>query len=194
MRQSLCWYQQKNKRRAIQGLTLVEVLVTVTILAAIVTGVGASFFSGLKLWDRVRKVDFVRTEFLLDLGIIARELRQSVDIPLIGCEGNAGSFSFPAVDRGAVVKVTYALDPLSGNLTRHVQGFADIIAGREVSAGFATKALSADKVSFQYLSVDGETSSWVDTWPKDKGMFSAVRLEGVFKSEPFSKIIIIPVA
>lgn len=194
MKRSSFLYLRKSKCRADRALTLVEVLVTVTILAFIVTAVGASFFSGLKLWDRVRNVDFAHTAFILDLGMIARDLRQSVDVPAIGFEGDAGSFSFPAVDKGDVVKVTYARDPASGILTRRVQSLASIMAGQSPERKMTKEALSADQVSFQYLNREGADGVWVDVWSKDKGIFSAVKLEGVFKGEPFSKIIIIPLA
>lgn len=193
MKRSCFWFLERNDPCARAGLTLVEVMVTVTILAIVAVGVGATFISGVNLWGRVKDADSIISGSLLDLEVIARDLRQSVNVPSIGYEGKPGGFSFPAVEKGEVVRVTYSVDVSAGAVTRRVQMLKSIMAGDNADGDAVRAVLSARQVTFQYLTVEGQTQAWAAEWPVDKGIFKAIRLEGVINSGPFSKIITIPV-
>ncbi len=193
MRPLFFLFQAKNDRRSERGLTLVEILITVTIFAIVSVGISALFLSGMTLWTRIGGVDFARSERILDLELIARDLRQSLNLPAIGFEGTANTFSFPAVDGGEVVRVTYAVDAGAGQVKRRVGLFSEILAGHTDSFVREETALTAQKIVFKYYYADDSGSSWLEVWPKDKGTFRAIRVEGESQGEPFVKTIIIPV-
>ena len=176
-------------------MTLVEVVMAVTIFAIVFVGAAGAFLSGMKLWGRISKADVPGMFLAVDLQRLGRDLRGSVDIPQVGFQGSSTEVFFPAVEGGRIVRVAYAFDRDKKKLFRKVYAVdpaADEGAAAEVLA--VTKVLDAQELDLSYLDRTGEGMEWTDAWPKEKGMFKAVRMEGVFNGERFTKIIILPQA
>jgi prepilin-type N-terminal cleavage/methylation domain-containing protein len=174
------------------GFTLIEVIVAATIFSFVALGLAASFLSGMRLWERVRNRDYPRALFFLDLELVAKDLRQAVQVPGIGFTGSPEEFSFPAVEGEALVRVTYRYEPQSRALLRKAEPLEDVLAGR--SAGAGRLVISPESLCIKYLYRDASGDVWTDAWPGDKGIFNAVWLQGTYQGEPFSKIIVIPIA
>jgi len=166
-----------------------------TIFAIIAAAIGASLYSGIKIWDRARNVDFAKANLLLDLEVIARELYQSADIPQIGFEGKAQEFYFPSLAGNSVVKIVYKFDPSDKTLYKAKVSLKDILADKDKKPEEyqGEKVLSLDDFSAAYYTYDTvkKIYLWTDNWPKEKGMFGALEIRCKFKNETFSKKIFI---
>ena len=184
-----------NRARSEKAMTLVEVMMAVTIFSIVFVAAAGAFFSGVKLWGRISKVDAPAMFIVVDLQKLAKDLRQAVDIPLIGFTGAERELSFPVIDDIHVARVVYTFDPNKKELVRKIHMFDPAAQeGRPEGDPVITKILQADEMTFSYLDRSGQEPEWQDAWLKDKGMFRAVRVEGAFKGEPFTKIIILPQA
>jgi type II secretory pathway pseudopilin PulG len=169
-------------------------LVVVTIFGIIAMGIASSFVSGVKLWNRAKNMGFSRTEVLLNMEMISRDLRQGIKVEEIGFQGSAEQVSFPTVVNDSLVKVIYLFDAQEKELVRRQIGLEDALAGKESSDVYVQRTILSplEEFSFSYFEKTEESYAWSDTWPKDKGVFRAIKLQGRFKGEDFVKTIFIP--
>lgn len=189
-------YLTKNNPRAKKGFTLVEVVMVALILSFVAVGIAGSFVSGMKLWNRALTLSSLGHDMALNLEGVAKEARQSLNFPEIGFEGNSSGLSFPIVNQGVISKVSYAFDPQKKAVIR---GQVDLKSIREdkLQEGYTQKdVFSAEEFSarFMYFDTEKNSTSWADSWAKDKGIFTALQLQGRSKGEEFEKTIYIPVA
>jgi prepilin-type N-terminal cleavage/methylation domain-containing protein len=183
---------RKNKT----AFTLVELLMAMTISSLIAAGVIFSFLAGLRIWDRAQNTDVRKTERLLSLEQLARELRQSVNVSAIGFQGGQDEFSFPTPINDKIVKVTCKLDSGKKTFVRGIVSLSDIIRGKEAE-GYSQKPLFAlDDLRLEYYYYDRIKAKyeWKDAWSKDDGAFIAVRLHLIINNEDYVKTIFIPYA
>lgn len=178
------------------AFTLVETLLAMTIFAFIGLGIATSFFSGMKLWQRASGTDLWRNNMILNLEPVSRELRQSLNIPVIGFEGNPKSFSFPSISGGKPVRAYYYFDADSKMLKRSEYTMKDIIEDKIGLAVVSRDILSLDDFSVQYMLVDTQAKDveWVDGWKKEDGIFTAIRFKYKSHNEEFQKTVFIPVS
>jgi len=194
-------------RKPNKGFTLIETLVVATIFSFIGLAIAASFLSGIKIWDRARNTDFLNYNNLLTLEMITKELRQSLNYPLIGFEVKAGELSFPTLIGDSVVKITYAFDSEKKTLLRKQLGLKDIIANKEQENTKERIMLtSLEELSLSYFyhyfdkDLNREVYAWkevkteLDAWIKEKGVPLAIKLQGKVKNELFSKTVFIPIS
>ncbi|MCX5712247.1 MAG: prepilin-type N-terminal cleavage/methylation domain-containing protein [Candidatus Omnitrophica bacterium] len=176
------------------GFTLVEMLVAATLFAVIGLGIMTSFSSGVKLWNRAKQTDFVRCELLLGFETLARDLRQSMDISKIGFEGTAKELSFPTLAVGKVVKMTYRFDPDSGSFNLSSIAMKDLDSLKKDQVIPERVLFKAQDIVFSYLYFDKEKNSyaWAESCPKDKGRFSAIKIQAKLKGEELEKTVFIP--
>lgn len=176
------------------GFTLVEMMVVTVIFSVISVVIGASFFSGLKLWDRAKNSDFVYNNGLLTLEIFAKELRQSIKSGVIAFEGEEDRLSFPTLKGNSIVKITYLFNSQKNLLLRKQVKIRDILDNREDSA-IEREVLSLNGffLSYFYFDQDKEEYLWINSWDKE-GIFKAVKIEAIINGIQVSKTIFIPVA
>jgi len=190
-----------------KGFTLVETLVVATIFSFIGLAIATSFISGMKIWDRAQNTDFLKYNNLLTLEMITRELRQTIDYPLIGFEVKAGELSFPTLINDSVVKVTYAFDSEKKALLRKQLDLKDIVSHKEqenTKEKIVANSLEEFSLSYFYhyfdIDLNREVYAWkevkteLDDWIKEKGVPLAVKLQGKVKNELFSKTVFIPIS
>lgn len=178
-----------------KGFTLVEIMVVTLIFSVVASGVFATFVSGMKTWDRVKRMNLVRGHIFLTMERVAGELRQSVDISQIDFEGEESWLSFPARVGGDIFKIAYLFDPGSKAVSRQQTLLLDINEG-EKEDYTEKRVLTADNFSVQYLFFDQgwDAYLWNDTWEENSGSFSAVRFLIEKDDEMFSKTIFVPIA
>ncbi|MDP3791112.1 MAG: type II secretion system protein [Candidatus Omnitrophota bacterium] len=181
-----------NKR----AFTLIETLLAMTIFAFIGLGIAMSFFSGIKLWDRATTSGLWINDMVLNFETVSKELRQSLDVPAIGFEGDIKSFSFPGLSGNKIVKVSYSFDAAAKAIKRSETMIKDIIEEKMKVESVEKNAFPLDEFSAQYLKMDKDSKSleWKDEWKKEDGIFIAVRFKGKSHNEEFQKTIFIPIA
>lgn len=182
-------------RRGEAGFTLIEIIIVMTLSSIVGLGIISSFVSGMKMWDRARKVSLTDGGVWLTMERIAKELRQSVDIPLVNFEGEKDSLSFPLYTGNTVSKIVYLFDDHNKSILRRQTELKDITAEGGEQNYVERRTLAADGLSLKYLYFDPEKEaySWVETWEKDAGIFHAVKLTIKAAGEEFTKTVFIPI-
>lgn len=177
-----------------KAFTLIEAIIVITIFSIVGVGIASSFISGMKIWDRARKVGFVRNNALITLEMIARQLRQSVNISQIKYWGEEDVFSFPVLSGNSIVEVKYEFDSSQKILYRRQTDLADILAKKEDNSK-AIQILSAEEFSIKYRYFDKEMEEyeWIDEWNEKDGIFEAVRLQLKIEDNNFIKTIFLPI-
>lgn len=181
------------------GFTLVELMVVATLFSLIAFAMASSFVSGMRLWDRAQQRDAAQTDALLALEVMARELRQSVNVPLVTFQGTAHQVSFPALVQGELVNIAYEYDGSEKRLRRRHVSFKELVEEKiEEVAYEKTLFSSADEVLIAFGTSPKDTDvtgyEWVDEWEEDRGVPQAVRVTITIKDETLTKIIFIPIA
>jgi hypothetical protein len=173
-------------------------VISATIFAIIAAAVGASLFSGMKIWDRARNVDFAKANVLLGLDIMAGELYQSIDMPQIAFEGTANELSFPSVSGSPVTRIGYNFNPGDKTLYKSKVGLSQVLKdkGEKDKKYPGEKFMALDDLSVAYYYYDKQKKIylWVEKWSKADGPFKAVEFRARFRNDQFSKKIFIPIS
>jgi len=197
MRSSSFICRIKNRLQSKAGFTLIETLIVAVIFTTICVSISASFVSGIKLWNRAKNTDFSKTNFLLEMEMLARQVRQLVIAGPVAIEGGADEVAFAAINGRAVVKVNYKFDPEEKRLIYTQTALEDIISGQpqqDKDTTFIRRNMlyGLEELSFSYFDRSKDVCTWAAAWAKEKGAFGAIRLTGRFKGEEFTKTIFIP--
>ncbi len=171
-------------------------MVVATIFSFVAAGIALSFISGIKLWSRARNADFAKYQFLVEFESVARDLRQSIDEPVIGFEGNATEIIFPELSGDSIFKVAYSFDAIQPALVKKKVEMKQLVAGKEAEGAIEERFPGWEGFSLNYLYYDEENEGfiWASEWLKEKGIFAALKIDAVFKGEKYTKIIFIHTA
>ena len=175
---------------------MVEVLIVATIFAIVGTAIAASFMSGMKIWNRLKYANFAQNNALLQLEIIAKELRQKVDISLIEAKGSKNEITFATIINDSIFKLTYEFDSSRKILFKEKTAFQDIVGKEEPYISSRNKAVLLDDFSLSYLksSQTKFKSSWDNNWDNEAEELIAVRIKIKVANKEFTKTIFIPTA
>jgi len=170
-------------------------MVVAVIFSIIALGLGTTFISGMKIWDRARSGDFARYGLILDIETISTDFRQAIDFNTVPFEGKPQEASFPMVSGDSIFKVSYKFDPVAKALLKKQVKLKDAGESIKESAekGIEKTFSGWEDFSIRYFYYDSEEEKydWKDTWDKEEGVFKAVRLEVKFEGEQFVKTIFI---
>lgn len=186
-----------SKRRKNKGFTLVEFLIVAAIFSFVALGIGGSFLTGLRVWDRARNTDFLRGNIFLVLETFAQDLRQGIDFNSIRFEGFAAEVSFPSLSGNQILKVTYKFDLAEKKIVRQEVNLKDILSIEgEKDKRVEKVLLEVDDLKLEYLGFDKFKAAyaWTDAWVKEDGVFTAVKLRIINKDEEFTKTVFMPFA
>lgn len=191
---------RKKKNNA--GMTLIELLITLTVLSVISLAIYASLNSGLKIWKRINQqmahedLDIFFDRFGHDLRNCARFMgltftgtQERVEFPTI--------LPSPRLGGDVIGRVSYSYDPQSKTLTRIQQDFSQIYSGEESSKIQPIPDLGS--VKFRYYVYDKQTEEY--SWREDfleEDFPLAVRIELESGDGPqaqsFTRTVSIPVS
>ena len=183
----------------IRGFTLVEMLVVTVLVGILGTGMASSFLSGMRLWGRAQQRDAAHTDALWTLEVMATELRQSVNVPLVAFEGSAHEIIFPAVVNDGLVKVVYRYEASERRLQREQTDMKDLLEEPlEAPRQDRTLCSRLDEVLIEFgappKEMDDTGYEWVDEWEEGDGVPQAVRVTLTMKDATLTKTIFIPIA
>jgi prepilin-type N-terminal cleavage/methylation domain-containing protein len=156
------------EKRNNHAFTLVELLITATILGIISVAIIASFASGLKVYEKVQNYTGERADVLLSLEKIERDLRNTVAYSGIDFVGKKESIFFPALtSEGSLGRICYYLKGRLDTLTREEQGYARATLSKiRKGKGDIKKLVSLKDIGFSYYYYDIEEKeyAWKDSW------------------------------
>lgn len=191
-----------RKKKNNEGMTLIELLITLTVLSVISLAIYASLNSGLKIWKRINgqmaheDLDIFFDRFGHDLrncarftGLTFTGTQERVEFPTI--------LPSPRLGGDVIGRVSYAYDPQSKTLIRVQQDFSQIYSGEESSKIQPVPDLGS--VKFRYYVYDKQTKEY--SWREDfleEDFPLAVRIELESGDGPqaqsFTRTVSIPVS
>ena len=175
-----------------KGFTLVEVLLSVTILSAVAASAAGCFFSGMKLWQRARTESSSRDVIRLELEGLSRDIRGALPVVKAPFVGGSASFSFPALIGGRALFLKYHFDAGVKGLILEASPWptADV---PEPKPNLEKKVLHAEVIRLQYYSQNPAAEGWMSEWPADhSGCPASLRIEGQYGDEIFAKTVSLP--
>ena len=166
------------------GLSLLELLVSLALLALIAAGLAGAFGVGTQVYDRARALNEHQEELAA-----RRQLRSALAqaLPLYRITHFPNSF-VGAPDRLQFVtlkETPYAPDAsalkvevlwASNNLTMQVEAIDD--TGAVLASWDHTLARDVRNVSFQYLDNSGDTPDWAPVWTGAPNLPALVQITG----------------
>ncbi|MBL7069377.1 MAG: prepilin-type N-terminal cleavage/methylation domain-containing protein [Candidatus Omnitrophica bacterium] len=168
-------------RQTNKGFTLVELLVTASILMMIGAAIVSSFAGGLKVHESVRDFGRVRGDVLLSLEKLERDLRNIPRISTIGFNGEKGEVSFAGLvtvvdtdgeSNTSLGRILYYLDGKKKLLVKEEQGYSQGILDIKKKKGRISELAPIEGIGFKYYYYDPEfdTYTWKDSWKlKEEG-------------------------
>ena len=189
---SLISRTRKNKG----GFTLLETVIVATLFAIIGVGLVSTLSAGLKIWSRAKDTGTLSSQAAFTLELVARDLRQSVNMPKIGFTGEGKQLSFLAFSRGSVFKITYKFDDMQKTLVRRREELKTAIDEDLQGEYTEEKFADLDDAQFSYLYFDKvkKDYAWKDVWVKKDGEPPAVRIKMKLGNEECEKTVFIPTA
>jgi len=171
----------ERKRCAITGsagFTLLELMISLTLLAVMLTMVYSVFATALAAVPRGEDVAAQSARMRAATSLMARQVRSIISFPVEGEEestpcyfwGDAYSFEFvtaaPQHNGGeGLARVTYMSDGVTLSMREEVIFSGAQITGEQKGAASELRLMEGlSSVRFQYLRLDGSDSEWRDVW------------------------------
>ncbi len=201
-------YAIRNTRYA---FTLIEILVSITIVSLVGMAVYSIFANGINAWRRGNENSNYERNVRLISEKFARELRNTSEFSNIAFEGTKDSIMFPALilsesisDNGEtesyyeVGRLAFFYDKTENALCKEEKTFPEAFSQEEIGEG---KVLIEDvrKLEFSYCYLDNATGKykWKEDWKKEEqeSIPQAVKIEMVLgaNEDDFEKTIFIPI-
>jgi len=160
------------------GFTLLELMISLTLLAVMLTMVYSVFATALAAVPRGEEVAAQSARMRAATSLLARQVRSIISFPVEGEDestpcyfwGNPYSFEFvtaaPQHNGGeGLAKVIYLSDGTSFSMREEVIFSAAAITDEQPAAAGEVRLLDGlSAVRFQYLRLDGSDSEWRDAW------------------------------
>lgn len=170
------------------GLTLVELLVSVSILAVVAGAVLSVLYSGILVWERAGGYDMKRMEAMLALENLEREARNSFLFYAVDFQGGATGVKFAGIekkeDQAGVLRfceTEYAFDRAAHVFRRRSRIYPFVSSGGEEAVPVIV-GVDDVRITYAEVSEEGEgTPVWVESWDDKKCLPAALRIELLFQ-------------
>jgi len=178
------------------GFTVIEILVSATIFSIIALGIGSTFLTGMKIWNRLQKDNFLEQQIPLTLEIIAKNLRQSILSSHIKFSGTEQKISFPCLIGKSIIELTYKFNPQENSIWQIQADLKDILAKKQtVKEKKILSSLKDLKISYlDFADKKQKEYKWKKTWEKTESMPIAVKFEINTENHIYAKTVFIPLS
>lgn len=196
--------------RRSKGFTLIEILVTLSIMAIIAGAIFSTLAGGINVYKRVKTLTGERADILLSLEKLEEDLNNVFIMSGIGFTGDAKKVVFPKLisasclrpgeDKTPLGKASYYFDDRSSALFKEEQGYARAVSKSNESECAPERLASVKDLTFSYYYFDAETKGyeWRDSWSAENSLPLGVKIEATFnvglKSVKVKRIVFIPIA
>ena len=181
-----------------RGFTLVEMLVTLSMLALVGMTAVAILSGGLRVWERLQNQETVGQQVSLALESVRREIHNAQLFRPIPFKGEYDSFSFPALvervlEDGTVLqevgRVGFFLDEGRNQLCRSRLPYR-LLRGILLRENRAPLVGGIQRLRFSYYGEDLSTGdfAWKDSWFFEEPPL-AVKMELGYRETPKGKIL-----
>lgn len=164
--------------------TLIEILVVVSIMALIISAIGACLMCGIRTWQMASSINIIETEIHMAENYLRKDMANTFKFYGIRFNGEQNAVSFPEIiadenasggDSFRICTVKYVYNQQLKALERQVSAFignSDDLLKRELVA----EKITALSFKYQVLSSDGG-SKWVDSWSDPTNNPISVKVE-----------------
>jgi len=164
------------------AFTLLELLITSSIVAIIALAIFSTFSMGIRAYKRVHYFGLAQADVLLSFEKLEKDLHNTLNFSGIDFIGENRKVSFAGLigpqANSALGRLTYYLDTKNLSLVKEERAYSQDSP--------TSKALASIKdVAFTYYYFDPQAREyvWQDSWQSVNGIPKAVRVKAVFKSE-----------
>jgi len=158
-----------------RGFTLVELLITTTILAIIAVAVISTFAGGLKVYERAQVYGGAQADVLISLEKMERDLRNVLDFSRIDFNGSAKEISFGGLIRTvdskgnqsvSLGRIFYYFDAMKKELITEEQDYSDAVTAIKKGRGKIKSLAPIEDIKFSYYYSDRDTYAygWKGSW------------------------------
>ncbi len=180
------------RKNQLRGFTLIELLIVVSIMAIVISVIGACLAGGIKAWDTARTFNNLENNAFIALDIMGRDIRNSLTLYNIGFDGKQSEISFPAYinkDNGQSVGIIkYELDKKKHAILRIENSWR----GKEIQR----ERLLSNVKSIKFSYYKESTSTWqnvgesITNFPDRVGI--KILLENANRKVSMEKDVLLP--
>lgn len=187
------------------AFTLVEILLSISLIAVLGLVVYACLNGGLRIWQRAN-TSYVGEDVNIFFEKLAGDIRNSFPYKDIEFIGTAEGFQCPTIIttssrapglQHGVGEVSYAYDQEAATIIRSKRNLSMIFKEKAAQPQEMIGKVSAASFQYYYYDPRAKEYFWVNAWPEDSGIPLAVaaKLDITYakKTYKFSKVVFIPV-
>jgi len=160
-------------RRNIQGMTLMEILVVVTLLSGVTLLVYKAFTNGLQVWQKSREL-VIEEDIAVFFEQFSRDIYNTVSISTMAFEGESERCSFPIVipltalshhglpeneNVDQIGKIEYYVDHIQHTLNRRTADYGQALQKEFNRPRVLVTSIEGIRFSYYYFTDDGEVLS-----------------------------------
>ena len=190
-----------NKFQFKNGFTLLELLITTSLIALMGLAIYSTFARGVMVWDRGCKTDIVSQEMRFTLQNLAKELRNSFKFSGIEFMGTKDGISFPTYVNTAEIgeapkwevgEVSYFYDKDASCVMRR----ALCVRCKAQDAKPIAQNIKNLKMSYYFFDAISKTYKWKNSWSDKENFPSGIRIALTIENEEeengFVKTVYLP--
>lgn len=188
-----------------KGFTLLELLITASLIALMGLAIYATFARGLAVWERGNKADIAEEELRFGLEKMAKELRSSFNFSGIEFKGSEDEISFPTYVNTAhiagtpsweVGEVSYSYDSKKKSFFRKEASYIDLFQDELPEREEIIPQIKDLEISYYFFDAIGRTYKWKDSWADKEsfplGVRVALTIESGEDEKEFVKTVYLP--
>ncbi len=197
--------RQRIWKTRIKGFTLLELLITTSLIVLMGLAIYSTFVRGVMVWDRGGKTNIVEREVRFTLQSLAKELRSSFKFSGIEFKGTKNGICFPTyVNTAGIAKapkwevgrVSYFFDSKKGVFSRRQESYIDLFRDKLPQAKEKISQVEDLEIRYYFFDAIGKTYKWKDSWSDKQDFPLGVRIELTTlsdeKEQKFVKTVYLP--
>jgi len=179
-----------------KGFTLLELLITASLIALMGLAIYATFARGVAVWERGSETDVIEQETRFGLEKMAKELRNSFKFSRIEFSGTKDAISFPTyvnpvryslsngvntadiaqTPKWEIGRINYFYDSSKKSFFCREASYIDLFQDDLPKAREIVSQVNDLEISYYFFDAIGKTYKWKDSWSDKKDFPLGVRI------------------
>jgi len=168
-----------------KGFTLLELLITASLITLMGLAIYSTFARGVMVWERGGKTDIIEQEAKFSLEKMAKELRNSFKFSRIEFRGTKDEISFPTYVNTADIaqtpkweigRINYFYDSSKKSFFCREASYIDLFQDDLPKAREIVSQVNDLEISYYFFDAIGKTYKWKDSWSDKKDFPLGVRI------------------
>ena len=164
---------QRIWKTRIKGFTLLELLITTSLIALMGLAIYSTFARGVMVWERGSKTDVVEQEAMFSLQSLAKELKNSFKFSGIKFSGTKDGVFFPTYVNTARVgeapkweigRVSYFYDSSKKSFFCREASYVDLFQDDLPKAREIVAQVNDLEINYYFFDAIAKTYKWKNSW------------------------------